>query len=93
MGQGIAGRGFGGDLAAEHLLDLGGGQLLVITDKRVLGLSAFAGGFFQEPVGVHEDLEYSKASANFATVATDRRLLIFEASSGDWRSRRFRLDD
>ena len=78
----------------EELLDVivGDNLAVVITDKRMLGLSAFAGGFFQEAVGIHEDLDYAKASADFATVTTDRRLVIFDANSGDWRSRRLRFD-
>ena len=78
----------------EDLLDVivGDNLAVVITDQRLLGLSAFAGGFFQEAVGIHENLDYAKASADFATVTTDRRLVIFDANSGDWRSRRLTLD-
>ena len=64
---------------------------VVVTDRRGLGLSSHAGGFFETPVQLKERLESVDATANVATVTTDRRVLIFRAPFASWEERRRKL--
>ena len=77
----------------ETLVDVlvGENVALVLTDRRALGLSGFLSGFFEQAVSLHERIDDIAALADFATVATHRRLLVFNAPSGSWQERRLSL--
>ncbi len=61
---------------------------VVVTNRRALGLSPFAGGFFAIPMELRERIESVEARSNIATVTTQHRLLIFRANTGSWEVRR-----
>lgn len=63
----------------------------LVTDRRALGLSPTAGGFFTTPMHLEERLEAVESGANVSTVTTNRRLLIFRAPTGSWEERRRKL--
>jgi len=65
---------------------------VLVTDRRALGLSPFVGGFFEIPIQLAERIEGITAKANLVTVRTQRRLLIFRATTGSWESRSRTLD-
>jgi hypothetical protein len=67
---------------------VGENAAVVVTNRRALGLSPTVGGFFHVDLQVTETIESVKASANFATVTTDRRVLIFRSPTGSWEERR-----
>jgi hypothetical protein len=60
---------------------------VLVTDRRALGLSPEVGGFFDTPVQLGERIERIEFESNFATVTTDRRLLIFRTPFGSWEVR------
>lgn len=72
--------------ANEEILGsrVGENLLVFVTDAHVIGLSGFASGFFSRSIGVREEVESIAVSGDFATVVTSRRLLIFEARTGNW---------
>jgi hypothetical protein len=57
---------------------------VVATDRKLLGLSPFVGGFFTTPLFVRERLEKISPSPNLMTVTTDRRYLVFRSDTGVW---------
>lgn len=65
---------------------------VAVTERRVLGLSPFRGGFFSATLHLGETLETVTATSDTATVRTSRRLLIFRAPTGTWEERRLDLD-
>jgi hypothetical protein len=60
---------------------------VVITDRSALGVSSYAGGFFEARLRVGEEIEDLSALANVATVRTPRRILVFRAHGGRWEER------
>ena len=64
---------------------------VVVTNRRALGLSPFAGGFNEIALGLKERIESVNTNANLATVVTDRRILIYRSPSGSWAERRLDL--
>jgi len=64
--------------------DASGAVGVIVTDRRALGVSPFAGGLFETKLRVEETLEAVAATGNFATVRTSRRLLTFQALTGAW---------
>jgi hypothetical protein len=64
--------------------DASGAVGVIVTDRRALGVSPFAGGFFEAKLRLEESVEAVSASGNVATVRTTRRLLTFQAVSGVW---------
>jgi len=77
----------------EGLLDFRVGEnvAVVLTDRRLLGASGFQPGFIEQEVGVHERIESVSTLADFATVATHRRLLVFQAPTASWQEQRLSL--
>jgi len=65
-------------------VELGTSTAIVVTDRRAYGLSPEAGGFFAEPLRLHEELERVSASATLGQVRTSQRILIFRSPSGAW---------
>jgi hypothetical protein len=65
---------------------------VVITDRKLLGLSPFVGGFFPTPFHLSEKLERISLTPNLATVTTSARYLSFRADSSIWTERRRSLD-
>jgi hypothetical protein len=61
---------------------------VLVTDRRALGVSPQAGGFFATPIQLEERVESVEAVSNLATVTTDRRVLIFRGPFGSWEERR-----
>jgi hypothetical protein len=57
---------------------------VVATDRKLLGLSPFVGGFFTTPLFVRERLETISPTPNLVTVTTDRRFLTFRSDSKIW---------
>jgi hypothetical protein len=57
---------------------------VVATDRKLLGLSPFVGGFFVTPLFVRERLEQISPTPNLVTVTTDRRYLVFRSDSQIW---------
>jgi hypothetical protein len=64
---------------------------VVVTDRRALGLSPFAGGFFEVKLDLGDPVKEVAAHANLVTLTTDHRLLIFRAPTGSWEERRLGL--
>jgi hypothetical protein len=64
--------------------DASGAVVVIVTDRRALGVSPFAGGFFSTALRVEESVEAVAATGNVATVRTSRRLLTFQAAGGIW---------
>ena len=59
---------------------------VVLTENNAYGLSPDAGGFFAQPLQVHEEVESVSANGTIGRVLTSRRLLIFKSSTGTWTS-------
>jgi hypothetical protein len=57
---------------------------VVATDRKLLGLSPFVGGFFTTPLFVRERIEKISPQPNLVTVTTDRRFLVFRSDTGVW---------
>ena len=57
---------------------------VVATDRKLLGLSPFVGGFFTTALFVRERIEKISPSPNLMTVTTDRRFLVFRSDTGVW---------
>jgi hypothetical protein len=66
---------------------------VILTDRRALGVSPFAGGFFSVRMDLGERAESFVAKANLVTLTTARRILIFRAPTGDWEERGRDLHD
>ena len=62
----------------------GANVVVVVTDRKLLGLSPFVGGFFTTPLFVRERVEKISPSPNLVTVTTDRRYLVFRSDTGVW---------
>ena len=60
---------------------------VVVTDRHALGLSPFAGGFFKTPIDLNDPIESVTADSNLATLVSERRLLIFRATTSSWEER------
>lgn len=60
---------------------------VAVTDRRVLGLSPFRGGFFEASLRLGERYEGVTTASDSATVQTSERLLIFRAPTGTWEQR------
>jgi hypothetical protein len=63
---------------------VGARTALVVSNRNAFGLSPAAADFRLLPLQVHERFEAAQASAHVATVTTDRRLLVFKATTGGW---------
>ena len=61
---------------------------VVITDRNLLGLSPFTGGFFSTDFHLRERLERISLAPSLATVTTNRRYLVFRADSKIWTERK-----
>lgn len=61
---------------------------VVVTDRNLLGLSPFTGGFFTTDFHVREKLERVSLAPNLATVTTNRRYLVFRADTKIWVERK-----
>ena len=59
---------------------------VVLTGSNAYGLSPDAGGFFVQPLQVHERIESVRANGTIGRILTSRRLLIFKSSTGTWTS-------
>ncbi|HXK21490.1 MAG TPA: hypothetical protein VMS55_02315 [Myxococcota bacterium] len=70
----------------ESLVTTGTGAnvVVVVTDRKLLGLSPFVGGFFTTPLFVRERVERISPSPNLVTVQTDHRYLTFRSDSTIW---------
>jgi len=66
---------------------------VILTDRRALGVSPFAGGFFPVRMNLGERIESFVAKANLVTLTTARRILIFRAPTGGWEERGRDLHD
>jgi hypothetical protein len=62
----------------------GANVVVVVTDRKLLGLSPFVGGFFSTPLFVRERVERINPSPNLVTVQTDHRYLTFRSDSTIW---------
>jgi hypothetical protein len=62
----------------------GANVVVVVTDRKLLGLSPFVGGFFPTPLFVRERVERINPSPNLVTVQTDHRYLTFRSDSTIW---------
>jgi len=67
---------------------VGPNVVVVITDRRALGLSADRGGFFEVPIRLGEQIQSLTAFANHATLQTSQRLLIFRGPAATWEEKR-----
>lgn len=65
---------------------------VVVTDRKLLGISPFVGGFFTTSLQVRERLEKINPGPNLVTVTTDRRYLVFRSDSTIWTERNRSLD-
>jgi hypothetical protein len=74
----------------EIVLDtaVGPNVVMVVTDRRALGLSPYRGGFFDVRLRVGEAFHSVKAFANHATLQTSQRLLIFRSPDASWEEKR-----
>jgi hypothetical protein len=61
---------------------------VVITDRNLLGLSPFTGGFFSTDFHLRERLERISLAPNLATVTTNRRYLVFRSGAKIWTERK-----
>lgn len=59
---------------------------VVLTGNNAYGLSPDVGGFFVEPLQIHEQIESVSANGTIGRVLTSRRLLIFKSTTGTWTS-------
>jgi hypothetical protein len=64
---------------------------VVVTDRRALALSPFAGGFFETPLRLHERIEGLALGSDVATLTTSARILVFRGRTGRWSERRLRI--
>jgi len=71
---------------------VGANVAVVVTDRSLLGLSPFVGGFFPTPFHVSEELEHISLTPNLATVTTNSRYLSFRSDSKIWTERRRTLE-
>lgn len=69
--------------AVSHV-EIGTSTAIVVTDRKAYGLSPESGGFFAQPLRIHEKLERVSASATLGQIRTDQRILIFRSPSGTW---------
>ena len=74
----------------ETVIDsaVGPNVVVVITDRRALGLSSDRGGFFEVPIRLGEQIQSLTAFANHATLQTSQRLLIFRGPAATWEEKR-----
>jgi len=74
----------------ETVIDsaVGPNVVVVITDRRALGLSSDRGGFFEVPIRLGEQIQSVTAYANHATLQTSQRLLIFRGPAATWEEKR-----
>ena len=63
---------------------VGPGAGVVVTDRRALGVSAQAGGFFETKLRIGEDIQSVNAIASIVTLTTSKRVLVFKGASGRW---------
>jgi hypothetical protein len=70
---------------------VGPNVVVVITDRRALGLSSDRGGFFEVPIRLGEQIQSVTAFANHATLQTSQRLLIFRGPAATWEEKRLPL--
>ena len=63
---------------------VGSSTAIVLTGNNAYGLSPAAGGFFVQPLQIHEKIESVSASGTIGRVLTSQRLLIFKAGTGAW---------
>ena len=79
----------------EVVLDTAIGENVgvILTDRRALGVSPFAGGFFAARMDLGERAESLVAKANLVTLTTPRRILIFRGPTGGWEERDRSLAD
>ncbi len=63
---------------------VGSSTAIVLTGNNVYGMSPNAGGFFAQPLQIHEKVESVSAAATIGRVLTSQRLLIFKAGTGAW---------
>lgn len=68
----------------------GGNVVVVVTSRKVLGLSP-EGGFVETRMQLKEKLRDVSVRSNVATVRTDRRLLIFRGPTRSWSEQRLDL--
>lgn len=66
---------------------------VILTDRRALGVSPYAGGFFTIRTELGERAESLVAKANLVTLTTPRRILIFRGPTGAWEERDRSLHD
>ena len=59
---------------------------VVLTGNNAYGLSPDVGGFFVQPLQIHEQIESVSANGTIGRVLTSRRLLIFKSTTGTWTS-------
>lgn len=71
---------------------VGPNVVVVITDRRALGLSSDRGGFFEVPIRLGEQIQSVTAFANHATLQTSQRLLIFRGPAATWEEKRLPLN-
>ncbi|MDJ0847356.1 MAG: hypothetical protein QNK04_03140 [Myxococcota bacterium] len=64
---------------------------VLVSDRRALGMSPGAGGFFEISIQLEERIEAVEAVSNMATVTSNRRVLIFRGPFGSWAERRREL--
>jgi hypothetical protein len=61
---------------------------VVVTDRDLLGMSPFVGGFFTTDFHISERLERVSLAPNLATVTTSRRYLVFRSGTSIWTERK-----
>jgi len=78
----------------ERVLQTAVGQnvVVVVTDRRALGLSSDRGGFFEVRLNLGESPTSVSAFANHVTVQTAQRLLTFRGPEASWEERRLPLN-
>jgi hypothetical protein len=57
---------------------------MVITSRRVLGFSAFTGGFFPQDLSTDEVVLETRINDNIVIISTDARRLILRAQLAIW---------
>ena len=58
--------------------------IAVVTNERVLGFSAFAGGFFAKGLSGDETVTAMDGRMDVIVLTTDRRRLILRAQQNSW---------
>ena len=71
---------------------VGEGPAVVVTNRRALGLAPGIAAFFEQSLELEERVESVNLSAAAGSITTDRRVLVFLASTGKWTSQRLPLD-